>query len=69
MLSPLAAKSSSRPPMPRPSTRRPPESRSIDAACLANSAVFVCSGASSTEVVSRIRLVTAAAAASATSSS
>ncbi len=42
--------------------------RSSEAACLANSAVFVRSGASRTDVVSRIRLVTAAAAASAISS-
>jgi len=69
MVIPLAAKSSSRPPTPRPSTRRPPEMRSSDAACLANSAAFVCSGASRIDVVSRIRLVTAAAAASAISSS
>lgn len=69
MVSPLAAKSSSRPPRPRPSTRRPPEMRSSEAACLANSAVFVCSGASRIDVVSRIRLVTAAAAAKAISSS
>jgi hypothetical protein len=43
--------------------------RSSEAACLANSAMLVCSGASRIDVVSRIWLVTAAAAASAISSS
>jgi hypothetical protein len=43
--------------------RRPPDSESIVAACLANSAVFDRSGAIRMSVTSSIRSVTAAAAA------
>ena len=60
---PLASKLSRRPPGARPRVRRPPDSESIVAACLANSAVFDRSGAMRMSVTSSIRSVTAAAAA------
>ena len=52
---PLASKSSGRPPGARPKVRRPRDSESIVAACLANSAVFDRSGAMRMSVTSSIR--------------
>ena len=66
---PDALKSSSRPPTATPSTSRPPESWWTDAACLAISAPLTREGAIRMVVASRIRSVTAAAAASAISGS
>ena len=63
-----AMKSSARPPTPKPSVRRPPESASTLAACLASIAPLR-NGASRTLVISRTREVTAEAAANVVSGS
>ena len=63
-----ATKSSGREPTPSPSTNRPPEIESMLATCFAMIAALR-SGAMSTVGISRTRLVTAAAAAIAISTS